>query len=369
MKFYGIDLHYDSFIVAVIDENNQMTTRKVSLHLKEFKEFLKELSRDDYVAVEASTNSFWFYDQVVGLVEECFIINPSKFLEIYKSKKKTDKIDAKKIVKKLRYRVLCDGDEDDLPTVYVPTHEVRELRSLFSTYKMLIKQNTMLKNRIHSLLIQQGCYLGESDIFHKDVREAIFNLELPQTTVFQLEVLYKQVDFLGGQINEVKERILEEGKSFENEIDKLVSIKGVSVFIAIAIMSDIADINRFNGSKKLCSYLRSAPKIDASNKSEKIGCVNRCSRKLSLGLLLQGLMHIYNSSDYLLKFYKSKRGGSRAGKARVAIARKTFTYMYQMLKKDEYFRWMDIKNHARKMSKYRSFLKRKESEAEMKKSA
>ncbi len=66
---------------------------------------------------------------------------------------------------------------------------------------------------------------------------------------------------------------------------------------------------------------------------------------------------------------KRKRGGRRAGKARVAVARKVFTYMYQMLKKDEYYRWMDIKNHARKMSEYRSFLKRKESEAGMKKSA
>ena len=60
---------------------------------------------------------------------------------------------------------------------------------------------------------------------------------------------------------------------------------------------------------------------------------------------------------------------SKKGKARVAIARKTFTYIYQMLKKDEYYRWMDEKNHARKMSEYRSFLKRKESEADMKKIA
>ena len=369
MKFYGIDLHYDSFAVAMIDEDNQMRKRKIYLHSQEFRDFLNELSADDYVAVEASTNSFWFYDQVIGHVRECFIINPWKFLEIRKSHKKTDKIDAGKIAKKLRYRILCDGDEDDLPTVYVPGHEVRELRTLFSTYKLLVKQSTMGRNRIHSLAVQQGYNLGETDILHKDMREAIFNLKMPETTVFQIEVLYDQLDSLEGQVKKVKEKILEKGRPFENEIDKLVSIKGVSVFTAIAIMADIADIDRFNGSKKLCSYLRSAPKIDASNKSEKIGRVNRYSRKLSIGLLLQGLRHIYNSSEYLLKFYQSKRGAKRAGKARVAIARKTFTYIYQMLKKDEYFRWMDAKNHARKMNEYRSFLKKKEKEAELKKSA
>ena len=70
-----------------------------------------------------------------------------------------------------------------------------------------------------------------------------------------------------------------------------------------------------------------------------------------------------------MSFYKSKRGGSRAGQARVAIARKTFTYMYQILKRNEYYRWVEKKNHAKKMNEYRSFLKKKESEAGMKKSA
>jgi len=31
-----------------------------------------------------------------------------------------------------------------------------------------------------------------------------------------------------------------------------------------------------------------------------------------------------------------------------------------MLKKDEYYRWIDEKNHARKISEYRSFLKGKD---------
>jgi hypothetical protein len=83
MKFYGIDLHYDSYIAALIDENNQMTIRKISLHSKEFRDFLNGLSKDDYVAVKASMNSFWFYDQVRGLTKECFTINPSNILTLY----------------------------------------------------------------------------------------------------------------------------------------------------------------------------------------------------------------------------------------------------------------------------------------------
>ena len=364
MRFYGIDLHHDNFSVAVIDENNHLTIRKIYLHSDGFEIFLNNLTKEDYLAVESSTNSFWFYDQVVEKVKECFIINPWKLLDIYKTSKKTDKVDAKKIAKKLKYRILCDGDEDDLPTIYVPCHQVRELRSVFSTYKMLIKQKTMVKNRIKSLLVQQGYYFSKKDhnIFIEKHSSAIFNLELPESTKMQLEILYRELNFLNEEIKLLTERILIMGEVFINEIDLLTSFKGISVLSAIAIMSDIADIDRFKSSKKLCSYLRSAPRIDASNQSEKIGKINKQSRKLSIGFILQGLVHIYNSTEHLSKFYNKKKKGKSAGKVRVAIARKIFAMIYQMLKHNEYYRWKDEKNHEKKMHDYYNFLKREKKE-------
>lgn len=371
MKFYGIDLHHDNFTVVCTDEKNQESRWKEYLGEKGLRKFLAKLSGDDYVAVEACTNAFWFYDRVIERVKECYVIDPWKFSENVKSNKKTDKVDAKKISKKLKYRVMAGGDEEDLPTVYVPLMIVRELRSLFSTYKMLVKQKTMMKNRINSLVIQQGKYLGNKiDIERQEVKEMILRMRLPETTVFQVELLYEQIESLEGRRKALKEKILEEGSYFQDEIEILMSMKGVSAFIAIAIMADVADISRFATSKKLTSYLRSAPKVDSSNRSEKIGRVNRHSRKLSMEMLLQGLVHVIKSSNYLENFYIYKRGGSKkAGKARVAVARKTFTYMYQMLKKKEYFRWRDPKNHERKIVEYRSFLKRRGKQAEMKKSA
>ena len=45
MKFYGIDLHYDSFAVSVIDEDNQMSKRKIYLQSQEFRDFLRRIVR------------------------------------------------------------------------------------------------------------------------------------------------------------------------------------------------------------------------------------------------------------------------------------------------------------------------------------
>lgn len=359
MRFIGIDLHHDSFVAAFLHENGQINTRKYFLtNGKGLIEFLGCLHKEDYMAVEASTNTFWFYGQVVSKVKECFIINTSRFSIISRSNKKTDKIDARKIAMKLRYKVISNCTEDEFPTVYVPEMKVQELRTLFTTYELISEQNVTIQNRIYSLFVQQGYCLERKTIFNNKTREAVFNLTLPETTKIQLHYLFKEYDFLLQQKKDLKNVILKEGKYFDKEIDKLISIRGISVFTAIAIMTDIADIKRFSSSKKLCAYLRTAPKIDSSNTSEKIGCVNKQSRKLALKMVLQGLHHVYKSSPYLLRFYINKCKGKKAGKVRIAIARKLFQGIYHMLKNDTYFYWADFNIYKRKKEEYGKILKK-----------
>jgi transposase len=361
MRYIGIDLHTDSFVVAVIFEDEKLYTDKIRFsNKKKFTSFLQGLKKTDYVAIEASTNTFWFHDQVVNRVKEVFIINPSRFSIISRSNKKTDKIDAKKIVKKLRYKVMCNADEDEFPTVYVPEKRIRELRSLFTTYELISEQKTSIKNRIQSVFVQNGYKIDSTEVFRKADRERLLNLVLPQSAKIQLTLLYNNLDYLESQKKEMKEQILILGRDYMEYIDKLVSIKGVSVFTAIAILTDIANIERFENAKKMCSYLRTAPKVDNSNKSERIGCINKQSRKLALKMLLQGLAHVYKSSPYLYDFYKRKKKGKKVGKVRIAIARKVFTSIYHMLKNNTYFYWMDNKNHKTKMEDYKKFLLKKE---------
>lgn len=359
MRFIGIDLHYDSFVAAYLKVDGEIEMQKYYFaDEKKFNHFINNLNKEDYIAVEASTNTFWFHRKVVNLVKKCFVINTSRFSIIFSTSKKTDKIDACKIAMKLRYKVLYKCGEEEFPTVYVPKKEVQELRTLFSTYELISKQRISTKNRIYSLFVQKGFCLTSTILFNRKSRESLYELDIPESTKVQIKLLYKLLDFLEEQKQDIKRVILKQGSFFKWEIDKLVSIKGISVFTAIAIMTDIADIKRFSNAKKLCSYLRTAPKIDSSNKSERIGCVNKQSRKLSLKMILQGLHHMYKSSPYLYKFYMKKRKGKKPGKVRIAIARKLFQGIYHMLKEKTYFYWTDHKGHKRKMEEYEKILKK-----------
>lgn len=356
MKFYGIDLHSDSFMAGVLDEKNEQKKFKCSLKTKAHEVFLEELTKEDYVVIEASTNTFWFYDQIKSRVKECYVVNPHKIKVISESTNKTDKRDAITLARLLKYATLAGDKETDLPVVYVPEEKVRVIRALFTTYKMFRKHSVSVKNRIYSLLKQNGYCLKKDEVFGKVKRKEILKLDLSKGTLFQLELLYQEIEHREKQIKKVKEEILKEGSFFKKEIAILTSIRGISPFIAVAVMADIVDIKRFKNAKNLCSYLRAAPTVDSSNKVTKIGKVNKQSRDLTMSLLPEIVLHLRKSSKKYEAFYQKKAKGKSKGKVRVAILRKIIVAMYNMLKKEELYYYRDKKNHLSKLASYQRFL-------------
>ena len=154
----------------------------------------------------------------------------------------------------------------------------------------------------------------------------------------------------------IKRDILKKGEIFYKEIKLLTSVRGISPFLAIAMMSDIADIKRFPNAKKLCSYLRTAPRIDASGNKQHVGKVNKQSRTLTASLMTESVKHFIDSSKKMHRFYFEKRKGKSAGKVRVAVMRKMIVIVYNMLKNDAFYYYTDAKNHAAKMKQYESVL-------------
>lgn len=360
MSFYGIDAHSDNFKITMLglEKEEKATVTTLKNEKSKIEDFVSKLTKDDFIAIEASTNSFWFYDLVEKHVNKCYVINPCKFADIKNSFVKTDKNDSLKLAKHLKYNVLFGSENDKLPDVYVPEIEVRDLRALFTTYEMNNRKKTMAKNRVHSLLKQQGICLNKNneDIFSKGYN-LLSKINVRDIVKFQIEQLQDEIEFLEKSIDAIKNKILEKGICFKKEIDLLTSIKGISVFTAIAVMTDIADINRFESAKKLCAYLGLCPTINSSNKSTKMGGINRQSRKLTRTMLCQSVIHFYNSSPYYMDFSQKLKTRKSSGKVRIAVIRKIVTNIFRMLKDKKYFLGMNEKNHNNKMIQYSKFLK------------
>jgi transposase len=286
------------------------------------------------------------------------VANTYELKQISLARNNTDKIDANILSRLIKMQVL--SGEHAISPVTVPPVEIQELRALFTTYRLYRKQTTQIKNRIHSLLKEKLYGFTQEEIFDRKSREMIRKIEKGTFLSFQLNELFDALEVLEARIEPLKEMIMVCAKPYMKEIDILTSMKGISVFIAAAIIADIIDVNRFKDSKTFTSYLRSAPRMSNSNTSVNNLGTNKNGRKLSSSLIVQSLNHVLAASRHLSRWYDKLTEYKKPGLVRTGLRRKVFTEIYKMLKKGEYNYSRDKKNHEAKMSQYRTFLKKRE---------
>ncbi len=77
------------------------------------------------------------------------------------------------------------------------------------------------------------------------------------------------------QKEKVKDNIIQMGKLFEREIKLLISIKGVTPFLALAFLADVGDIKRFSNVRGFNTYLGVVPTVKASGGKKQMGHITR----------------------------------------------------------------------------------------------
>lgn len=356
MKYLGIDLHSNRFTCCYILEDGSKNKFTFNIDPESLNEFYKHLSTDMYVMIEASTNTFKFVELIREKVKAVYVANTHKLKLISMVNKKTDNIDAEKLAIFLKMQI--KGEEELIKPVYIPNDTIQDLRSLFTSYKFVRKQVVGVKNRIHSILKQNLYPFTKEYIFGKKHIKAIKSLEMGEAVNFQMQFFFNELEYLEKNIEEIIDKIYLLGREYIKEIDILTSMKGISVMTAIAIIADIATVERFPNSKHFTSYLRSAPGVDSSNETTKVKKTTKFGRKLSVTLLTQSLNYFRDSNPKLRRWYdKTLPSHSKSkGKIRMGLCRRVFAEIYQMLKKEEYHYYRDERLHKKKMEEYFKFL-------------
>jgi transposase len=95
-------------------------------------------------AMEATLFSGWIYDTLKPFAAELQMGHPAMMKAIGASKKKNDKIDARKTADLVRCNLL--------PECYVASAEMRELRRLLRYRNVVVAQAVRMKNKMSGLL-------------------------------------------------------------------------------------------------------------------------------------------------------------------------------------------------------------------------
>jgi len=363
MQFIGIDLHTNKFTCSYRDEATPSDAKKGKL-TETFDlsgiglaDFYQTLTADTYVLLEATITTNAFVRLIQPLVKEAIVANTYELKQISLARVNTDKIDASILSRILKMLVLS-GEQASF-AVAVPPEDIQELRGLFTTYRLYRKQTTQIKNRIHSLLKEKLYGFTQEEIFDQKSREKIRGFESGTALSFQLNGLFDLLEFTESRIEPLKEEIMARGTPYMREIEILTSMKGVSVFIAIAVIADIIKVDRFKNSKAFTSYLRSAPHVANSNTSVSVRGTNKKGRKMAATLMTQSLRHVLKASPKLERWYDRLTRYKKPGLVRTGLRRRVFAEMYQMLKKGEYHYGRDTKNHEAKLLQYKRLLKKR----------
>ena len=245
MRYIGVDLHSNNFMVCVLSENEEPSFKQYPLAaLEAFKELLDS---EDQIAVEATSTTRFFYNQVVSLVAECVVVNPSQFEVIKKSFKKTDKNDALNLA-----RFLSMGQ---LPSSRMKNELQAEVNSLATTRDKFVKLRTILLNKIHAHLKGSGYPSRKEAYDHPANLKKVLELNWSTAVRIELEVIVNEILNLTSGITKLEKEISERGAEIEG-YENLNSIKGIGKYSAAVLLSVIGDVNDFADEDKLASYAR-----------------------------------------------------------------------------------------------------------------
>lgn len=330
--YLGIDFHATKSVyhrIARTAEGKLVRTNG-TFYTEDIPRFLETLDRETYVCVEASSGVFEFCELLQPRVKEVIVIHPNGFRRMYLAGKKTDKVDAKNLADRLKAHIEDDDEKDGFPSVWIPPRAVRELREMFSSLQLLKTQIGMHRNKIRSILRQHMSASARDDGLEY---MKVDDLDVPETARWLIRQHQTLLTTTLQMKKELEVRIKRAAVAYdEPTMQLLVTIFGVSLMGSSALLADAGCIERFKTAKKLAHYLRSAPRVDSSNKTTRIGSLDKAGRKIAFGYLIEGLVNIYSGNPNYKSYYESKTKGKSKGKVRAALVRKTITTIFYMWK-------------------------------------
>ena len=123
MKIVGCDLHAKQQTIAMVDtETGEFTEKTLAQEGNKVREFYAGLEGPVVVGIEATGAMQWFLQLLEELGIECRVGHPAKIRAKETRKQKHDRRDAQ-----LELELLM---EDRFPTIWMPSSEQRDLRTL-----------------------------------------------------------------------------------------------------------------------------------------------------------------------------------------------------------------------------------------------
>jgi hypothetical protein len=188
-----------------------------------------------------------------------------------------------------------------------------------------------------------------ADLCGASGRAWLFHQVLPEDERLAVERHLREFDRLAEDLK-VIERDLARSALGNEGVKRLMTIPGVDMVVALAILAAIGDVGRFEQSQKLVSYLGLNPSVRQSGPGPAYhGRITKQGRGHARGMLVEAAWAAARAPGPLRAFFLRVRARRGQHVAAVATARKLAVIIWHLLSKGESYAWARPALHARKL--------------------
>ncbi len=333
MRTIGLDVHKRFAEVAILNEGERVVRRgdRVDATPAALRAFAATLGPNDQVVLEATVNTWAIADLLRTQAGRVVVSNPMRTRAIADAKIKTDRVDAAVLAQLLA--------ADFIPEVWMPDEATRERRRRIAHRTTLVQQRTRERNRVHAILHRNLVDCPHSDAFGKAGLRWLTHVLLPSGERGQVESALRMLHALETEIAVADADIANEALQ-DARVKQLMTIPGVGVTTAAALVAVIGDVRRFPRPNQLIGYLGLDPRVRQSgDRPARTGHISRQGQAHARGLLVEAAHSAIRTPGPLRAFYERTRARRGTQIASVAVARKLAVLAWHLLHHGTEYRW------------------------------
>jgi len=327
MQLYaGLDLHSRNTYIGIMDkEFKRVFGKRVSndlpLILKTLDPFQDQLQG---LAVESTYNWYWLVDGLMDAGYQCIhLANPSAIKQYEGLKHSDDQHDSFFLAQMLILGILPQG--------YIYPREDRPVRDLARKRLFLVRHKTSHVLSLQSLITRCSGQRVKANEIKQLSAEDLQQLLQEEHIVLSAQANLDSIRFFVQQIRQLGKAIKNKIK-LKKEFQYLMTVPGIGTILAMTIMLEVGDINRFAKVGNFASYSRCVSSQRLSDGKSK-GSGNRKNGNRYLSWAFIEAAHLSRRYNERFKsYYNRKIAQANTSLATKALSNKLARICYYIMK-------------------------------------
>jgi transposase len=314
--FVGMDVHKKTYSVTAICEGTIIKRDTLKADPQGLISYLKKRFGSGKIktAYEAGFCGFHLHRTLEAAGIENIVVHAAG-IETSNSRVKTDKRDSLKIAAHL--------SEGKLRSVYIPTVEQEDNRTVTRLRDTFCKERSRLGNQIKSLLFLHGLIPADNKkkVSLKWIK-GLSRFEMTPGIKYSIEAFAAMWLEFDEKIKEIDKEIKKQAIK-DNAIDAMYqTASGIGPTNARVLANELGDLRQFKNERQLFSYIGFTPSEHSSGEHTRQGHITKQGKPIVRKILVQAAWVAIRHDKELQAIYERIAAKSGAKRAIVAVARR-----------------------------------------------